>query len=108
MVLFISGHCACTNVISATRLSPLISNTAGCITVDPPEFYDAQSVSENWHLMRKNPVFKSEILKALKPIRDWIGSMVNWACQDELNSLFKRVALYVSPPYADDRFPSVT
>jgi hypothetical protein len=86
----------------------LISSTAGCKTVDPPEFYDTQSVCENWHLMRRNPVFKTEILKALKPIRDWINPMVKLPCYDELNGLYKRVALYISPPYTDDRFPSVT
>ena len=49
--------------------------------------------------MRTNPVFRMEILKALQPFRNTrhIG------IQESYNTM----ATYVSPPYTDDRFPTL-
>jgi hypothetical protein len=76
-----------------TMLS-LIVNTAGLRPVEPEEFYDNQSIAEHWKLMRVNPVFRTEILKSIKPLR---GA-----------SNYDELARYVSPPFLDDdRFPTL-
>ncbi|KAL7493687.1 hypothetical protein ACHAWT_010569 [Skeletonema menzelii] len=75
-----------------TMLS-LIVNTAGLRPVEPKEFFDRESINEHWTLMRVNPVFRTEILKAMKPLR---GA-----------SNYDEVARYVSPPFQDDRFPTL-
>jgi SNF2 family DNA or RNA helicase len=77
-----------------TMLS-LIVNTAGLRPVEPEEFYDNQSIAEHWKLMRVNPVFRTEILKSIKPLR---GA-----------SNYDELARYVSPPFLDDdRFPTLS
>jgi hypothetical protein len=76
-----------------TMLS-LIVNTAGLRPVEPEEFYDRQSIEEHWKLMRINPAFRTEILQAMKPLR---GA-----------SNYHDVARYVSPPFTDDRFPTLS
>ena len=43
--------------------------------------------------MRENPVFREEILRALRPFRSSI--------------LYDQLAREVSPPYFDDRFPTL-
>lgn len=75
-----------------TMLS-LIVNTAGLRPVEPKEFYDRQSIQEHWQLMRVNPVFRTEILKSIKPLR--------------VASNYDELARYVSPPYTDDRLPTL-
>ena len=75
-----------------TMLS-LIASTAGLRPVEPKEFYDTESIDEHWKLMRTNPVFRPEILKALKPFR--------------VSARYDHLADYVSPPYNDDRFPTL-
>lgn len=76
-----------------TMLS-LIAQTSGLRPVEPKEFYDNESIDEHWKLMRTNPVFREEILRALRPFRDSRG-------------LYDQLADYVSPPYTDDRFPTL-
>mmetsp|Transcript_30569 Transcript_30569/g.64684 ORF Transcript_30569/g.64684 Transcript_30569/m.64684 type:complete len:1068 (-) Transcript_30569:106-3309(-) len=71
----------------------LIGSTSGLRPVEPKEFYDNESIDEHWKLMRTNPVFRPEILRALKPFRD--------------SHLYGQLALDVSPPYKDDRFPTL-
>ena len=75
-----------------TMLS-LIASTAGLRPVEPKEFYDTESIDEHWKLMRTNPVFRPEILRALKPFRS--------------SARYDDLANYVSPPYNDDRFPTL-
>lgn len=76
-----------------TMLS-LIVNTAALRPVEPEEFYDNNSIDEHWKLMRVNPVFRTEILKSIKPLR---GA-----------SNYDELARYVSPPFLDDdRFPTL-
>mmetsp|Transcript_10699 Transcript_10699/g.18264 ORF Transcript_10699/g.18264 Transcript_10699/m.18264 type:complete len:1056 (+) Transcript_10699:111-3278(+) len=75
-----------------TMLS-LIVNTAGLRPVEPKEFYDKQTIDEHWKLMRVNPVFRTEILKSIKPLRE--------------SSSYDELARFVSPPYTDDRFPTL-
>ena len=75
-----------------TMLS-LVAGTSGHRPVEPKEFYDNESIDEHWKLMRTNPVFRVEILRALKPFRD---------C-----GLYEQIAKDVSPPYTDDRFPTL-
>ena len=75
-----------------TMLS-LIASTAGLRPVEPIEFYDHESIDEHWKLMRENPVFREEILRALRPFRSSI--------------LYDQLAREVSPPYFDDRFPTL-
>ena len=77
-----------------TMLS-LIVNTAGLKCVEPEEFYDRESIDEHWKLMRVNPVFRTEILKSIKPLREV--------------SNYDEIARYVSPPFlSDDRFPTLS
>lgn len=71
----------------------LIANTSGLRPVDPKEFYDNESIDEHWKLMRTNPIFRETILRALRPFR---GSHLYDSLADE-----------VSPPYLDDRFPTL-
>ena len=73
----------------------MIANTSGMRPVEPKEFYDKESIDEHWSLMRTNPVFRPEILRALRPFRD---------CDP---GLYDRIALYASPPYKDGRFPTL-
>ncbi|KAL7468826.1 hypothetical protein ACHAXS_009057 [Conticribra weissflogii] len=81
----------------------LIANTAGCKPQEPDEFYDNEAIDEHWQRMRVNPVFREEILKSLKPIREFIKTSND---PDGYN-LFRKVAEFSSPPYSDDRFPTV-
>jgi len=80
----------------------LIASTAGCKPKEPDEFYDNEAINEHWKIMRVNPVFREEILKSLKPIRDFIN--VN---NPKGYNLFREVAEFASPPYSDRRFPTV-
>lgn len=68
----------------------MIASTSGLRPVEPKEFYDDESIDEHWKLMRTNPVFREEILRALKPLRD---------C-----AVYHPLAQYTSPPYKDGRF----
>ena len=68
----------------------MIASTSGLRPVEPKEFYDDESIDEHWKLMRTNPVFREEILRALKPLRK---------C-----AVYHPLAQYTSPPYKDDRF----
>lgn len=79
-----------------TMLS-LIANTAGCRPQTPKEFYDDISIAEHWKLMRTNPVFRIEILKALQPFRN----------SNIYQKYYEDMATHVSPPYTDDRFPTL-
>ncbi|KAL3784494.1 hypothetical protein HJC23_013637 [Cyclotella cryptica] len=80
----------------------LICSTAGLKPVDPPEFYDLASINQHWQLMRGNVVFREEILKALRPIRDW-------AAQQDSNAarLYRELCREVCPPYVEGRFPTL-
>ena len=71
----------------------MIASTSGLRPVEPKEFYDDESIDEHWKLMRTNPVFREEILRALKPLRD---------C-----AVYHPLAEYTSPPYKDGRFPTL-
>jgi len=71
----------------------LIASTAGLRPVEPKEFYDNNSINEHWALMRTNPVFREEILRALRPFR---------AC-----GLYEQLANECSPPFVDDRFQTL-
>lgn len=72
----------------------MIANTSGLRPVEPKEFYDKKSIDEHWRSMRTNPVFRPEILRALRPFRDY-------------GAVYDRIASYASPPYKDDRFPTL-
>jgi hypothetical protein len=72
----------------------MIANTSGLRPVEPKEFYDMESSDEHWRLMRTNPVFRPKILRALRPFRDY-------------GALYDRIASHASPPYKDDRFPTL-
>lgn len=71
----------------------MIASTSGLRPVEPKEFYDDESIDEHWKLMRTNPVFREEILRALRPFRD---------C-----TVYHPLAQYTSPPYKDDRFSTL-
>ena len=47
----------------------LIANMSGLRLVDPKEFFNNDSIDEHWKIMRKNQVFREEILRALTPFR---------------------------------------
>lgn len=71
----------------------LITNTCGLRPVEPMEFYDKASIDEHWKLVRTNPVFREEILRAIRPFRH--------------NPNYSQLATDVSPPYKDERFPTL-
>ena len=77
-----------------------IASTAGCVPVQPAEFFDEDSIDEHWQMMRLNPVFRMEILRAMKPLRDW-------AQASSCSQLYSQLERYVSPPYEDDRLPTL-
>lgn len=81
----------------------LIASTAGCKPKEPDKFYDNEAINKHWTIMRVNPVFCEEILKSLKPIRDFIT--VN---NPKEYNFFREVAEFASPPYSDKRFPTVS
>ena len=72
----------------------MIASTSGLRPVEPREFYDRESVDEHWRLMRTNPVFREDILRALRPFREY-------------SDLYERIGSHASPPYSDDRFPTL-
>ncbi|KAL7548648.1 hypothetical protein ACHAWF_011915 [Thalassiosira exigua] len=71
----------------------LIASTSGLRPVEPKEFYDNDSVEEHWRILRTNPVFREEILRAMRPLRGY--------------GPYDQLSLYVEPPYKDDRFPTL-
>ena len=79
----------------------LICSTAGLKPVDPPEFYNLTRIQEHWEMMRGNVVFREEVLKSLRPIRDWAAQ--NWNAA----RLFQELQREVCPPYVDGRFPTL-
>ena len=56
----------------AITMLALVANTAGLRPVEPREFFNGDSIDENWRILRTNPVFREEILRALRPFRDCI------------------------------------
>ena len=72
----------------------MVASTSGLRPVEPREFYDRESVDEHWRSVRTNPVFREEILRALRPFRDY-------------GAVYERIASRASPPYSDDRFPTL-
>ena len=87
-----------------------IASTAGCKPVQPSEFFDEDSIDEHWKMMRVNPVFRMEILRAMKPLRDWVADQAaaqSGAGVKRLVATYKRLESYVSPPYNDDRLPTL-
>jgi len=88
-----------------------IASTAGCKPTQPAEFFDEDSIDEHWKVMRINPVFRMEILRAMKPLRDWVADQT--AAQDDgpgaarLARMYKNLETYVSPPYDDGRLPTL-
>lgn len=72
-----------------TMLS-LIANTAGVKPVEPKQFFNNDRIDEHWKLMRINIAFRVEILRSIKPFREF--------------ELYDELARIVSPPYSDDRF----
>mmetsp|Transcript_5871 Transcript_5871/g.12767 ORF Transcript_5871/g.12767 Transcript_5871/m.12767 type:complete len:1099 (+) Transcript_5871:135-3431(+) len=90
----------------------LLANTAGCRPVEPEEFYDNDNVDEHWKLMRTNPVFRTEILRAMKPLRDWVASLSRFGRTSSHDGIriantYKELEGYVSPPYTDDRLQTL-
>ena len=88
----------------------LVANTAGVKPVEPEEFYDNDNVDEHWKMMRTNPVFRMEILRAMKPLRDWVGAQSQFGRNKrvmEIASAYKELEAYVSPPYTDDRLKTL-
>ena len=82
-----------------------IASTAGCVPVQPAEFFDEDSIDEHWQLMRLNPVFRMEILKSMKPLRDWVAARSRYPAH--ISHLYSQLERYVSPPYEDDRLPTL-
>ena len=80
-----------------TMLS-LIASTGGCKPIEPEEFYNNADIDEQWKIMRINPVFRTEILKSLKPIRHSL---------DPGDRVFIKLADYVSPPFRDGRLATI-
>ena len=88
----------------------LLANTAGCRPVEPEEFYDNDNVDEHWKIMRTNPVFRTEILRAMKPLRDWVASLSRFGRSDgvmRIANTYKELEGHVSPPYTDDRLQTL-
>ena len=67
-----------------------IANTAGVKPVEPKQFFNNDRIDEHWKLMRVNVAFRVEILRSLKPFREF--------------QFYEELADIVSPPYSDDRF----
>ena len=87
-----------------------ICSTAGCKPVQPSEFFDEDSIDEHWKMMRVNPVFRTEILRAMKPLRNWVADQAaaqSGAGVKRLVDTYKRLESYVSPPFNDDRLPTL-
>jgi SNF2 family DNA or RNA helicase len=76
-----------------------IASTAGLRPKEPAEFYDEESLLEGWKSMRTNPVFTTEIIKALKPVRHWVEQNGS----KNVIQTFRDLAEFVRPPYQDDR-----
>jgi hypothetical protein len=83
----------------------LIANTAGRRPVPPPEFWDASGIAEGWKNMRVNRAALQDFLTALKPIRRWVHS--NFPKKSSEYVKFQELTIYISPPYQDDRFPTI-
>jgi len=81
----------------------MIVSTSGRRPVNPPQFWDETSLQEDWDLTRKNPAKQEDLLRAMKPLRECIYANSPIHADD-----FSRVASYVSPPYNDDRLPTIS
>jgi hypothetical protein len=76
-----------------------IASTAGLRPKEPAEFYDEESLVEGWKSMRTNPVFATDINRALKPIWHWVKQNGS----DNVAQTFRALVNFVEPPYQDDR-----
>lgn len=70
-----------------------IANTAGVKPVEPKQFFNNDRIDEHWKLMRINIAFRVEILRSIKPFREF--------------GFYEELADIVCPPYSDDRFPTL-
>lgn len=92
-----------------TMLS-LIASTAGVRPVPPVEFWGGDTNNttdggDGWNALRINPAGREHILKALKPIRNWVQQV--FLPQSKFTRVFQQTQAYVSPPYIDSRFPTI-
>jgi hypothetical protein len=78
-------------------LLALLCSTSGVRPIAPPEFWDSRRVDEGWDHLRTNPESRQSVRNTLKPL------LWNHASAQRIAQVME----YVSPPYTDDRLPTL-
>jgi len=77
----------------------LVSQTAGTRPVDPPEFWDATGIQAGWNDLRRNVAAAPTILKAIKPITDYMNDYFPKSSSEY--KMFQQLRNDIQPPYRD-------
>ena len=83
----------------------LISSTAALRPVAPVQFWGG--VEEGWERLRSNQEAASTLLQALRPVRTWVQANAR-SIDDRSVSTFREMQRYITPPYRDGRFYTIT